>query len=257
VLSRPFFFLASLSLLLGLAALSQSGEKPSLEKKEVSQAEIKKLVLDLGHADFRIREMAMKKLSEIGEPALEPLYEAQKSKNPEISQRAKLLIPEIEWRVLPSKTVNGMQFRLVVDKKWAVPKLGEKNFIKITLEIKNVRDRVFQVFPGGVQVSFTNLKGKELGLGAGNEHSCAPWYSPPLKKNQTFSIKLQAFLVQSSNNLLFSVKDSFTNCWDFNGLSKGTYVLQLQYRNLKEFTEGLTNPLWVGEVHFRNNVEIE
>jgi len=240
-----------------LGVLGFSGSQENLVRAN-DRADIKTLISKLGHADFRVREKAMKRLEEIGEPALEPLYEAQKSKNSEISQRAKLLIPEIEWRVLPSKTVNGMQFKLVVDKNWRAPRPGQKNQINIRLDIRNLDEGIFRVFPGGIRVSLTDSKGNEVVSPRGSNGSVAAWYSPPLKKNQTFTIELDGSLALYRNNLQFWVIDCFAEVWGGDNLCKGTYYLTLHYRNTNDYRSASVGPLWVGEVKaLRQKVEIE
>jgi len=251
-------FLIAFPVLLGLSGFSGSQEEPSSGKDETSEVEIRKLILNLGHADFRNREKAMTRLEEIGKAALEPLYEAQKWKNAEISQRANMLVSTIEWRVLPSKTVNGMQFRLAVEKKWPVPRPGEENKINILLDIKNIGDSIYRIFPCGIHVRLTDSKGDNVLSAGGNICLCVPWYSPPLKKNQTFSIKLEGTLAQRPNNLRFRVMDSFMTCWGVENLNKGTYFITLSYRNIMEYGTDLVGPLWVGGVEtFRQKVQIE
>ncbi len=199
----------------------------------------------------------MTRLEEIGKAALEPLYEAQKWKNAEISQRAKMLVSTIEWRVLPSKTVNGMQFKLVVDKKWRVPRPGEKNCINMHLDIKNMGDTIYRIFPGGIQIKLTDTKGNQVVSPRGSNGSVTAWYSPPLKKNQSFSIEMEGTLAQHRNNLQFYVIDCFDECWACDNLSKGTYYVTLCYRNSSAYHASV-GPVWVGEVEtFRQKVDID
>jgi hypothetical protein len=236
---------------------SRSGDKPAPGKKQISKREIDKLIVSLGHADFRIREKAMTQLQEIGEPALEGLYQAEKSGNAEIGQRAKLLIPEIEWRVLPSKTVNGMQFKFVVDKRWSAPRPGEANTIKLRLDAKNIGDTIRRISTGGIQVGLTDGKDKNLLSQSGNLRTKPTPYSPPLKKGQTYCVELKAILNQGPNKLQFSVMDSLTGFYTFDTPSKGYYNITLLYRNLDERAADRSSRLWVGEVAFCDRVEIQ
>ncbi len=59
---------------------------------------IRKLIAQLGHENFRLRELAHKELDAIGEPALPLLAEAMKSMDKEVSQRATLLHQRIAKR---------------------------------------------------------------------------------------------------------------------------------------------------------------
>jgi len=61
--------------------------------------EIQRLVLQLGHDDFRTREEASRRLTEIGEPARSTLEDALKhSESPEVRWRAEQLLRRLEGR---------------------------------------------------------------------------------------------------------------------------------------------------------------
>ena len=63
--------------------------------------DLKSLVEQLGAESYQDRETAQKELWQLGKKALEKLKEAAKSKDPEISDRAKQLIARIELGVTP------------------------------------------------------------------------------------------------------------------------------------------------------------
>ncbi len=67
-------------------------EKPSPELLE----KIKQLVKQLGDADYEKREDAGKELLKIGGPALDAVRAATKDKDPERSERARVLVPKLE-----------------------------------------------------------------------------------------------------------------------------------------------------------------
>ncbi len=70
------------------------------QDKKVDQElakKIEQLIKELDSEDFDSREHAAKKLVEIGEPALEALENALKSKSAEVRDRAKDIIDKIDW----------------------------------------------------------------------------------------------------------------------------------------------------------------
>jgi hypothetical protein len=82
----------------GLAAADeeQDAATPPQQEDAARQAgEIKELVRQLGHEDYRKRKEAYEKLKEIGEPALEELKNALESDDPEVCASAQRLIDEL------------------------------------------------------------------------------------------------------------------------------------------------------------------
>src|SRR5260370_39253626 len=154
------FFVFAFPLLLGLSPFSGSQEKPSSEKDETPEIEIRKLVKNLGNAENLVTEDAMKQLEMLGKGALEALYEAAKKGDAKTGKRAQLLITRIEWRVLPSKKENEMQFRLAVFKKRPFPKKREKKKINNNLEDKNISGKVRHFSPRGINIILTDSGGK-------------------------------------------------------------------------------------------------
>jgi len=62
---------------------------------ETLSKEVKRLIKELGAEEFATRESAMKRLIEIGKPAVEALKEALKSDDPEVVWRARKALEEI------------------------------------------------------------------------------------------------------------------------------------------------------------------
>jgi WD40 repeat protein len=79
-------------------------------------AEIARLVKQLGHDDFDKREEASRRLAKIGDPALEALQKATSSDDTEVRRRAKDIVALIE------KTFNVEELRLTghTHKVWSV-----------------------------------------------------------------------------------------------------------------------------------------
>src|SRR5438552_3050288 len=61
--------------------------------------EIERLVKQLGSKPFRKREKVTKRLTEIGEPALDAVTNAVTSSDPEVRRRAEGIISAIEYRL--------------------------------------------------------------------------------------------------------------------------------------------------------------
>jgi hypothetical protein len=76
-------------------------------------ARIKKLVEQLGSAEFQERENAVKELGAIGEPALEALRKAAASDDAEVKTRASQLVTKIERRAESARELAATRVRLV------------------------------------------------------------------------------------------------------------------------------------------------
>jgi hypothetical protein len=247
MLKRKVALFCSIALLLALAHLSQGDAKVSLLKGSVEH-EIRSLVSQLGSAAFSVRERAMKRLEETGEPALDALYDAKNAGDAEICKRAQMLITSIEWKVMPVKTVNGMQFRLVVDKTWSAPKAGGKRKINIGLEVKNISDRAWRFYLGYLQVLLTDSRGNKLPSYSGSHHFGAASSSPPVAKNEIFAIDLDALLCHTPDGLLqFGTHNPNGSFTGFDNIRRRTYQVSLKYQNLRD-TPGAPDPLWIGFV---------
>jgi len=83
---------------IGVSALSMAWAVPQDAKskpKNVSPEEIQKLVKELGHDNFHVREAATNRLAEIGRPAVPALREALRSSDAEVRQRAQRILEGI------------------------------------------------------------------------------------------------------------------------------------------------------------------
>src|SRR5437764_11760888 len=69
--------------------------------------EIDRLVKQLGDDDFKKREAATKRLTAIGEPALDALQKATTSDDPEVALRAKYIVAGIENKLWPELILTG------------------------------------------------------------------------------------------------------------------------------------------------------
>jgi hypothetical protein len=72
------------------------------KKDAVDEKRIRALIDDLGHDSFERRELAEKRLTEVGEPALRLLEDAAKqSSDSEVRERAAKLVASIQGRLFP------------------------------------------------------------------------------------------------------------------------------------------------------------
>jgi hypothetical protein len=75
-----------------------------------TDADIRKLIVQLGSDDFDAREAAVRRLREIGKPALPHLKAALKSSDIEVANRARALIRRIETRPVPGPNLDANPF---------------------------------------------------------------------------------------------------------------------------------------------------
>jgi len=94
---RSIIFTSACLFLTAIAVTAPTlGHQP--KDAPVSQADIAKLIDDLGDPRFKVRDTATNRLLEIGEPALPLLTKAKDSPDEEIRERANRLIPTITRR---------------------------------------------------------------------------------------------------------------------------------------------------------------
>ncbi|MGL6076374.1 MAG: hypothetical protein ACRC8S_19650 [Fimbriiglobus sp.] len=74
--------------------------------------EVRVLVSQLGASDFVERELAMKRLDELGELGLPMLFAARTDTNAEIASRAEILSDEIQKRAAETRLLRAATFRL-------------------------------------------------------------------------------------------------------------------------------------------------
>jgi hypothetical protein len=101
--------LLGLTILLAAAPLRAGDDEPAPAAPGATQAEIQRLVADLGADDFRTREAASRKLASIGEPARAALEKALKeSESPEVRWRAEQLLRRLAGsREVPLEGEDG------------------------------------------------------------------------------------------------------------------------------------------------------
>jgi hypothetical protein len=143
------FFLCLLLAAIALPAIGRAQPPAKNDKVEATldEGQIRKLIDQLGADDFRQREAATKKLSELADvpPALR---EAMKSGNPEVRRRAALVVSRISTRLaekqyqeavaeLQKFELDDLIYRMVTDEKSRT----EKNWKLIQTVVKAVSRR--------------------------------------------------------------------------------------------------------------------
>jgi hypothetical protein len=144
-----------LPLLLAPAA-SFAQEQPAAPaptaKQDPTDADLQKLIVQLGSDDYDAREQAARRLRQIGKRALPQLKEALNSPDAEIVNRVRLLITRIEARAVPGPNPNADPFA-----GGAVPnnliRLSIVNGDKVTQISENGRDIKIVEGPAGITMT--------------------------------------------------------------------------------------------------------
>jgi hypothetical protein len=259
-MERMQVFAPAVFLSLAITAFSQDQGKP-FSIGESSGVQIGNLIRQLGDKDFRVREAAMKNLDKIGEPALEALREAIHD-DAEAQRRANRLINGIERRLLITR-VNGMEFKLIADSEWPSLKSGDEKKIRFGLKVTNISDSVRRIYIGCFHVVLIVSTGEKLLCKGGTYRSMnALESSPPLAKNQSFAMLLEARVKSSDGKIQLACEDTFSNFWIYEGLGEGNYYLAIGYdtrrlANSPKYADSRI-PFWLGKVQTRfQTVEIK
>jgi hypothetical protein len=218
----------------------------AVEATGVPNNGIRQLVHDLGNERLSVRKDAAQRLEKIGKPALGALRDAKLFGNAEAAWRAHVLINEIQWPSKLVSVVDGMQFKVVGDKRWAAPAPGKNTPIFLRLEVTNVCDRPCRFYPGGARVTLTDSKGYRSTMQfAGNNHVGWASPSPPLTKGASYFYDLQCALYRREDGPLgFCLSDPSGAGFDIPDLSKGAYEVSISYSNSETHYDG--PPLWCG-----------
>ncbi len=281
---------AVLPFLLGLAAVVESREEPIITNPRIASTgvvgflaspqghgpllaasalavgqlpqpgEITKLIKELGDEDFQVREKATKRLAEIGVPALDALREAEVKDDAETSRRAATLVRSISAANRLPIRVKGMEFKLTLtEHKWSLPKPGGKTIVKASLEVTNVSDVVYRLYlHRAINFVLEDSTRKSIRCHGGWERKPpGPFISPPLGKNESFTMTCSGGLWRSDEKVGFYLRDNLSNFWQFEELVKGTYYLGLVYEYKKQATDDRP-PLWLGRAEtLMETVEIK
>jgi hypothetical protein len=229
---------------------------PRRQQTEID-LEVCKNIRDLGDKDFRVRETATKRLTEIGLRALTALEQAEENSDAEIRHRAAMITNEVRAKNHLPPRINGLEFRLVADKEWLAPRVGEETEFGIRLEITNITNTTCRIaLYNTIQFVLIDSGGKELVCGQGQLHAMStPKVSGPLAKNQTCAMVFEGRLRMSKGTVTFSCEDAFS-CWCVRpGLAKGTYQLVVLYANHGQ-PASTSEPCWVGSARIVREVVV-
>src|SRR5688572_21480694 len=99
-----------LALLASAPAFAQEQPPAPAADQVPSEADIQKLIVQLGSDDYDAREQAARRLRQIGKPALPHLKAALSSPDAEIVNRVRALVTRIEARPVPGTNPDADPF---------------------------------------------------------------------------------------------------------------------------------------------------
>jgi hypothetical protein len=237
-------FLLSLSIAFAPAQTQESAP----DKAQVSSDELRRLIAELGHDDFKIREKAMKQLAEIGMPAFEAVLKATTSSDLEVQRRASDILEHFK-----PACVNGMEFKVIFDSEILVSSPGARVSKQVVLQVTNLCEDTlrFKLNPS-LSLKIKDAHGKDV-FAQGSLEQVAPRVaanvSNPLKKNQSHSIKSGLILTSHAfNHVSFAWEDPFGLCCvSPQTLSVGKFYVTIRFENtLLASDQGA--PYWTGNV---------
>jgi hypothetical protein len=107
-------------------------ESPPAAPQNDRTDEVRRLIKDLEHDRFVVREKAMKALEQVGEPALKHLEEASRSSSLEVQKRARILVERIKKNAALAPTAVRLTLKDVPVPK-AVEALAKQTRFKLEL----------------------------------------------------------------------------------------------------------------------------
>jgi hypothetical protein len=208
------------------------------------QPEIKKLIDELGSGSFAAREAATKRLELIGLPALDALQKAEEKAKGEVRARSAMLVKKIRVAHHLATRVNGVEFKLIVDKEWIAPQKEGQNVVILTLEITNTTKTSYR-FEQDAYLVLLSSNGTNVLHGAGQDIQVLtdPVVIGPEKR---FLMLFKADLQLYKGELILYFEERSSHMWRARGLSKGTYRAYLTYQSstIPGLEAGI--PFWTG-----------
>lgn len=199
-----------------------------------ADADAERLVRQLGDAQFAVREAATKQLAALDLAALPALRKAQA--NPpdlEVRLRARRLIDQIGARH-GFVEVDGVEYRAVADRHWAVPMGRTTTPVNLGLRVTNRADRNERFVFGAVSVTLRTASGREVvPVGHVDDRPRGITRSPPLAKDEgdTFRLPTADLMPTGYGNGFHLVCEDWAGSQQvFEGLSPGKYWASLRYQ---------------------------
>ena len=241
-------------LFIGLAgALTHESSARSATSRALQDAqstEIRQLITDLANSDAKVSEKAKTRLEEIGVPALDLLQETHGTATSEATTRVASLIRAIRTKSGLPSWVNGMEFKLIVDKEWIVPSMGKESKCAIQLQITNTMSSAYRLhLADSLKVTLKDAAGREtLRFNGYQRDTRTATFSEPLSRNQKFTIVVNGRLSWSKKGKLsLSCTDMFSATWIGPDLEKAAYEMTLSFENKRTAHDEL-EPVWIGAV---------
>jgi hypothetical protein len=243
----PHYTVAVLFLGVGLHFAHRPQEKTE-PKTAAAKEQITKLISELGDVNFKIRESALQRLFDIGVPALDALENACQADDFEIRARAQLLIKKIEYSSLPVAVVNGMRFRLIVDRHWVIPEKGGRASTGIIVECTNLAEKkTLRFWPMG-STSFLMIDSRGLRTFPLMElQSVGPLRIPLLKQNDCYRFEIDATLVWRRDELTLIFHDLRGRQSEGVTVEKH-FKLAINYENHSHQIGEFNDNLWTGDL---------
>jgi len=176
-------------------------------------------------------QAAMKRLTEIGVPALSILENAEESNDLELRLRASALVKSIREANRPSVRVNGMEFTLETDFKWRRPSEVHVTRFNLTVRAKNISDTIYRFGLTKVSIVLTDSTGQSpKALPIWLRGTLLPPIHPAMAKNDALAFSLDASLVKENDNVMLHWNDplSFSQ---FGPLADKTYSVALAFES--------------------------
>ena len=243
------------------------------ESDAATALEIATLVTQLGDGAYAIREKAMKRLTEVGVPALTALQDVEEKGALETRNRAAILVKNIRRAAGLPIRVNGIEFSIVTPRKWLIPKSaftgqlptrwlnqkpGEETQVEFELKITNTTNTPHRFFLLlREKLLLITSKGTLFPASGGGYWSRTVWpeVSPLLRKHDSYTLSYKAKLILLSSGITIYCWDPFNVSWEIQPLPEGTHRLTLVYENdQRESDNG--DILWVGKAEVWTNIDL-
>jgi len=138
--------------------------------------------------------------------------------------------------------VNGLEFKLIVDKVWSAPGAGKESDIKLAVEITNVGKEAKNVsYFQSCEILLKNEDGfvfpKAGGGGSGTPNKLKAWAEVLPGKSMTIPFSAKLRYVNYDYDFVY-IERGRQGAWLFKGFTKETYQMHIVYENTRVALEG-------------------
>jgi hypothetical protein len=190
-------------------------------------------------------------------PVWEALQLAEENGDLETRQRAALLATKIRAANGMLNPINGVEFKLIGSSEWTVPHAAGHTNFGLTWQIKNTTNTAYRFcLRDSLRVELRDSSGKGLTKFTGSDNYHSWESSPPLVKNERYSMAFVVQVFESNRIFKCAFFDEFGACRVASRLSKGRYRFVVNYCNMSEAMDELA-PYWLGSVEVGMDVNIK